>query len=71
MSKSSSEFRRGRKPARPPAPEEFISYESDIRIIKKGGRVFMAEVTTKISEITTTNNNLIQFPIKGDGQRRG
>jgi hypothetical protein len=54
----------GKKPARPPAPEQFISYESDIRIIKKGGRIFIVDVTKSISELKRTNNNVIEFPSK-------
>jgi len=48
----------------PPAPEQFVSYESDIRFIKKGGRTFIVEVTTKISELKRTHNNVIQLPTK-------
>lgn len=54
----------GKKTARPPAPEHFISYESDIRIIKKGGRIFIVDVTKRISELKRTNNNVIEFPVK-------
>jgi len=64
MSKMPRGSKPPKEPARPLSTERFISYESDIRIIKKGGRTFVAEVTTKLSEITTTNNNLIQFPVK-------
>jgi len=73
MPKTPSESRPYKKPARPPATERFISYQSDIRIIKKGGRIFVAEVTTKISELKR-NNNVIEIPFKrvqGDDQRRG
>jgi hypothetical protein len=52
----------GKKPARPTARERFVSFESDIRIIKKGGRIFVAEVTTKISELKRTHNNVIELP---------
>jgi hypothetical protein len=62
MPRIPSESRPGEKAARPLAPEQFISYESDIRIIKKGGRTFVAEVTTKISELKRTNDNVIAFP---------
>jgi hypothetical protein len=50
--------------SRPPAPEQFVSYESDIRFIKRGGRIFIVEVTTRISELKRTHNNVIQLPAK-------
>jgi ribosomal protein L36 len=62
MSKRSSKPHK--EPARPPSTEKLISFQSDTRIIKRRGRIFVAERITKISEITTTNNNLIQFPVK-------
>lgn len=64
MPKIHGESRPSKKPACPPAPEQFVSYESDIRIIKKGGRTFIVEVTTKISELKRTHNNVIQLPTK-------
>jgi hypothetical protein len=39
-----------------------FSYEADLRFFKKRGKTFMVEVTTKISEIKTTNNNVIELP---------
>jgi len=62
MPKIPSESRPGKKPARPLAPKRFISYESDLRFIKKGGRMYIVEVTTKISELKRTNDNVIAFP---------
>ncbi len=62
MSKTSWGSKPGKEPARPPARERFVSLESDIRIIKKGGRIFVAEVTTKVSELKRTHNNVIEFP---------
>ena len=62
MPKIPSESRPGKNPARPSAPEQFVSYESDLRFIKKGGRLYIVEVTTKISELKRTHNNVIDFP---------
>jgi hypothetical protein len=64
MPKTPSQPGPDKKPARPPAPERFISHESHMRIIKKGGRTFVVEFTKTISEIKTTNNNVIEFPAK-------
>ncbi len=64
MPKTPSESRPAKKPAPPPAPERFVSYESDLRFIKKGGRIYIVEVTTKISELKRTDNNVIEFPAK-------
>ena len=33
-------------------------------IIKKGGRIFIVEVTKRISELKRTNNNVIELPVK-------
>jgi len=64
MPKIPIESRPGKKPDRPPAPEQFVSYESNLRFIKKGGRMYIVEVTTKISELKRTDNNVIEFPAK-------
>jgi hypothetical protein len=64
MPKKPSQPRPDKKLAGPPAPERFTSYESHMRIIKKGGRTFVVEFTKTISEIKTTNNNVIEFPAK-------
>jgi hypothetical protein len=64
MPKVPSQSRPGKKPARPPAPERFVSYESDLRFVKKGRRIYVIEVTTKISELKRTDNNVIEFPAK-------
>lgn len=74
MPKTPSQPRPDKKPARTRAPERFVSYESDLRFIKKGGRIFIVEVTTRISELKRTDNNVIEFPAKAhkcDDQRRG
>jgi len=65
MSRIPNKSRPSKNPVRPLPPEQFLSYESHMCIIKKGGRIFVAEVATKISEIKTTSNNVIQFPHKG------
>jgi hypothetical protein len=58
------ESRPGKKPTCTPTPEQFVSYESDIRFIKKGGKMYVVEVTTKISELKRTHNNVSQLPAK-------
>jgi hypothetical protein len=64
MPKKPRDSKPGKEPARLHSAEKLISFHFDMRIIKKGGRIFVAEVTARISEITTTNNNLIQFPVR-------
>ena len=64
MPKIPSESSPGKKPARLPAPQQFISYEYHMCIIKKGGRIFIVDMTKRISELKRTNNNVIEFPSK-------
>jgi hypothetical protein len=34
-------------------------------IIKKGRKLFIAEVTATISEIRTTDDNVVELPVRG------
>jgi hypothetical protein len=45
-------------------PSSTISYESHMCIIKKGGKIFIVDVTKRISELKRTNNNVIELPVK-------
>jgi hypothetical protein len=49
----------------PPSSESFIASRAEIMIIKKGRKLFIAEVTATISEIRTTDDNVVELPVRG------
>jgi hypothetical protein len=64
MSKMPRDIKPGKKPASPITTKRFISFESHMHIIKRGARTFVIEFVKTISEIRTTNNNVVELPSK-------
>lgn len=53
----------------PPSSDSFIACRSEIMILKKGRKLFIAEVTATISEIRTTDDNVVELPVRGTPMR--